>query len=252
MNNSSRDPRMQYRERGPRQVYRNAVRMERIRRSTSTSRASRRKASSQVQHYQDHINTPTIQLSRTNYLTSGESECIDITSYQCLVGDIIYLSLTNTAIPYANSAVAQKTQYCTQCDYDAAIHILCYINGHKKQGLIFHRAPEWQRPLRLTDVLDISIPIYFSCDGAHNAMTELLNSQDQSGYYIKLYSWYTASVECISTAQRITLSSTEAEVAYMVLTLRSSLDIHFILNAIGFKTICRIIAQCVDTNHCNI
>ena len=152
----------------------------------------------------------------------------------------------------ANSAVAQKTQYCTQCDYDAAIHILCYINGHKKQGLIFHRVPEWQRPLRLTDVLDIPIPIYFSCDGAHTAVTELVNSQDQSGYYIKLYSWYTASVVCISTAQRVTLSSTEAEVAYMVLALRSSLDTYFILNAIGFKTIYRIIAQCVDTNQCNI
>lgn len=37
--------------------------------------------------------------SHTNYLTSGESEPIDITSYQRLIGDIIYLSLTNTAIP---------------------------------------------------------------------------------------------------------------------------------------------------------
>ena len=163
--------------------------------------------------------------SHTNYLTSQESESIDITSYQRLVGDIIYLSLTNTAIPYANSAVAQKTQYCTQRDYDAAIHILCYINGHRKQGLIFRRAPEWQRPLRLTDVLDMPISIYFSCDGAHNAITQLVNPQDQSGYYIKLYSWYTASVECISKAQRITLSSTEAEVASMVLALRSSLNI---------------------------
>ena len=94
-----------------------------------------------------------------------------------------------------------------------------------------------------TVVLDMPIPIYLSCDGAHNAMTALVNPQDQPGYYIKLYSWYTASVECISKAQRITLSSTEAEVASMVLALRSALDIYFILNAIGFKTICRIIAH---------
>jgi hypothetical protein len=160
--------------------------MERIRRSTSTSRASRRKTSSLVQHYQDHINTPTIQLSRTNYLTSGESKCIDITSYQTLHRDIIYLSLTNTSIPYADSAVAQQIQYCTQRDYDAGIHILCYIYGHRKQGLVFRRVPEWQKSLRLTDVLDMPIPIYFSCDGAHNAMTEPVNPQDQSGYYIKL------------------------------------------------------------------
>jgi len=238
---------MQYQERGPRQVYRNAVRMERIRRSTSTSRASRRKASSQVQHYQDHINTPTIQLSRTNYLTSGESKCIDIRSYQCLVGDIIYLSLTNTAIPYANSAVAQKT-------ITMLLFIFCVTSMVTRSKVLFftgHQSGSDRcgSPMSSTD---IPIPIYFSCDGAHTAMTELVNSQDQSGYYIKLYSWYTASVVCISTAQRVTLSSTEAEVAYMVLTLRSSLDTYFILNAIGFKTIYRIIAQCVDTNHCNI
>jgi len=152
--------------------------MKCIRRSTSTSSASRRQASSQEQHYQDLFSTPTIQFIAHQLSDIRKRECIDI----------IYLNLTNTAIPYANSAVAQKTQYCTQCDYDAAIHILCYINGHKKQGLIFHRVPEWQRPLRLTDVLDIPISIYFSCDGAHTAMTELVNSQDQSGCYIKLYS----------------------------------------------------------------
>ena len=47
--------------------------------------------------------------SQTNYRVSRESEAIDLKSYQKLLGDIIYLSLTNTAIPYANSAVAQKT-----------------------------------------------------------------------------------------------------------------------------------------------
>ena len=181
--------------------------------------------------------------SHTNYRISGESEPIDITSYQRLLGEILYLNMTNTAVPYANSAIAQKTQYCTQRDFDAGIHILRYINGHRKQGLIFRRAPEGQRPLRLADILDMPLPIYFSCDGAHNAMTELVNPQDQAGYYIKLYSWYTAAVECVSKTQRITLSSTEAEVASMVLALRSALDIYFILNAIGFTNICRIIAH---------
>jgi hypothetical protein len=115
------------------------------------------------------------------------------------------------------------------------LFIFCVTSMVRTQALIFRRATEWQRPLRLTDVLDMPIPIYFSCDGTHNTMKELVYPQDQSGYYIKLYSWYTASVECISTAQRVTLSSTEAEVAYMVLALRSSLDTYFILNAIGFK-----------------
>jgi hypothetical protein len=70
---------------------------------------------------------------------SGESEEIEIRKYQQLAGDIIYLGLTNTAIPYANSAIAQKTQYCTHRDYEAALHILKYVNGHRKQGLIYRR-----------------------------------------------------------------------------------------------------------------
>ena len=53
-------------------------------------------------------------------------------------------------------------------------------------------------------------------------MTALVNPQNQSGYYIKLYSWYTASVECIFKTQHIKLSTTEAEVASVVIALRSA------------------------------
>ena len=73
-------------------------------------------------------------------------------------------------------------------------------------------------------------------------MTELVNPRDQAGYYVAERSWYTAAVECVSKAQRITLSSTEAEVASMVLALLC-LNIYYILNAIGFTNICRIIAH---------
>ena len=87
------------------------------------------------------------------------------------------------------------------------------------------------------------ISINFCCDGAHNAVTTYDNPKDQSGYFIKIYSWYTGAVECVSKTQRITLSSTEAEVASMVLALRSVLDLYFMLNAIGFKNICKFIAH---------
>ena len=189
------------------------------------------------------VTTLPSNFTQTNYLTSGESEAIDIRDYQRLTGDIIYLQLANTAIPYAISAVSQKTQHFTKRDYEAALHILQYINGHRKQGLIFRRAPVGHRPPRLTDILHMPISIYFCTDGAHNAVTTYDNPKDQSGYFIKLYSWYTAAVECVSKTQRITLSSTEAEVASTVLALRSALDLYFILNAIGFKNICRFIAH---------
>ena len=51
--------------------------------------------------------------TQANYLASGESEAIDRRDYQQLIGDLIYLQLANTAIPYAISAVSQKTQHCT-------------------------------------------------------------------------------------------------------------------------------------------
>ena len=73
--------------------------------------------------------------SQANYLISRESEVIDIREYQQLTGDIIYLQLTITAMPYAISAISQKTQHCTRRDYEAALNILQYINGHRKQGL---------------------------------------------------------------------------------------------------------------------
>jgi hypothetical protein len=181
--------------------------------------------------------------SQTNYLLTKESEAIEIRKYQQLTGDVIYLQLTNTAIPYAISAVSQKTQHCTARDYEAALHIIQYVNGHRKQGLIFRRAPPGHRASRFTDILHMPVAINFCCDGAHNAVTMSDDPKDQSGYFIKIYSWYTAAIECVSKTQRITLSSTEAEVASMVLALRSALDTYFILNAIGFKNICKIIAH---------
>ena len=101
----------------------------------------------------------------------AESEAIDIREYQQLTGDIIYLKLANTAIPYAISAVPQKTQHCTKREYETVLHILQYINGHRKQGLIFRRAPVGHRPPRLTDILRMPISIYFCTDGAQNAVT---------------------------------------------------------------------------------
>ena len=64
--------------------------------------------------------------TQTNYHhhQEAESEAIDIREYQQLTGDIIYLKLANTAIPYAISAVPQKTQHCTKREYET-VYTFC-------------------------------------------------------------------------------------------------------------------------------
>ena len=73
--------------------------------------------------------------SLSNHIMDKLSEPFNQKTYQQIVGDIIYLGLTNTGILHANSAVAQKTHYCSKRVYEAVIHILEYINGHPKQGI---------------------------------------------------------------------------------------------------------------------
>ena len=67
--------------------------------------------------------------------------------------------------------------------------------------------------------------------------------KDQAGYYEKLYDWDNGSIQAVSKALRISLSSTETEVTALVLALRNSLDTYFVLNWIGFKRICQIISH---------
>ena len=166
------------------------------------------------------INTAVTPLphnfSQTNY--TGQSPVIPTRDYQRLVGDLIYLGLCNSAIPYALSALAKKTHYCTEHDYEAALNVLRYINGHSKEGLIFRRASIEHRPARLTDDLDLPISILFLFDGAHSPCSDQTDPHDQAGYFEKLYSWRTAAIRVVSKVQRITLSPTETELAALVLS----------------------------------
>jgi hypothetical protein len=184
--------------------------------------------------------------SLSNHIMDKSSEPFNQKSYQQIVGDIIYLGLTNTGILHANSAVAQKTHYCSKRVYEAVIHILEYINGHPKQGII-HRASR-EPYLPLTEILDRPIAILFSHDGAHNPMSGSALPRDQAGYYEKLYDWENGVIQAVSKALRITLSSSETEVACLVLAMRNSLDTYFLLNWIGFKRISRFISHGDNTS----
>jgi len=179
--------------------------------------------------------------SLSNHIKDGSSAPIVQKTYQQIVGDTIYLGLTNTGILHANSAVAQKTQYCSRRDYDAVVHILEYIKGHPKQGIIFRASRNSMQPL--AQILDRPIAILFSHDGAHNPISGNAAPRDQAGYYEKLYDWDNGAIQAVSKALRISLSSTETEVAALVLAMRNSLDTYFVLNWIGFKRIGRIISH---------
>ena len=149
--------------------------------------------------------------SLSNHIKDGSSEPIAQKAYQQIVGDIIYLGLTSIGILHANSPVAQKTQYCSKRDYEAVMHVLEYINGHPKQGIIFRASRTHIGPL--TEILDRPIALLFSHDGAHNPISGNAAPKDQAGYYEKLYDWENGAIQAVSKALRISLSSTETEVA---------------------------------------
>ena len=120
--------------------------MERIRGSTTTSRASRRKAYNQVQHHRDRINLFTI-----NFFAHQLSGIRREQTYRYNILSATYLTYY---IPKSDKYKYSICQFCssTQDTVLNSARLRC-------------RAPEWQRPLRLTDALDMPVPIYFSCDG---------------------------------------------------------------------------------------
>jgi hypothetical protein len=71
--------------------------------------------------------------TQANYLASGESEAIDRRDYQQLTGDLIYLQLANTAIPYAISAESHdsispslyQTTHDPLCPYSTSFQTSC-------------------------------------------------------------------------------------------------------------------------------
>jgi hypothetical protein len=190
-----------------------------------------------------HKDTPLPgTFSLTNYLESNESLAIEKKLYQQAMGDLIYINLTNCATPYASSALARKTEFCSERDMKAVMHVFEYLMSHRKEGLHFRRAPRDRRPRDVRDILNLPVQTLVSYDGAHNPRTAESNPYDQIAQFSKLYAEYNGAIKVISQIQRIGLSSTEAEVAALVKALRCALDTYFILNHIGFTNISRIIA----------
>ena len=189
-------------------------------------------------------NTPLLcNFTLTNYVESNESPAIEKRLYQQMMGDLIYINLTNCATPYTSSALARKTEFCSERDKQAVLHVFEYLVSHKKEGLHFRRAPPDRRPRDIRDILKMPIQNLVSYDGAHNPRTESSNPYDQIAYMSKLYADYNGAIKVASQIQRMGLSSTEAEVAALVKALRCALDTYFILNHIGFSNISKIIAS---------
>ena len=178
-----------------------------------------------------------------NDLESKESPAIEKKLYQQAMGDLLYLNLTNCATPYASSALARKTEFCSERDMKAVMHVFEYLMSHRKEGIHFKRAPPDRRPRDVRHILRLPIQTLISYDGAHNQRTADSNPYDQVAHFSKLYAEYNGAIKVASQIQRIGLSSTEAEVAALVKALRCALDTYFILNHIGFSNISKIVAS---------
>ena len=172
-----------------------------------------------------------------------ESPACEKKGYQRGMGDLLYINLTNCGTQYASSALARKTEFCSERDMKAILHVSEYLMSHRKEGLHFRRAPSEKMPRDVRHILRMPIQNLISYDGAHNPRTADHNPYDQIAYVSKLYAEYNGAIKVASQTQHIGLSSTEAEVATLVKAVRCALDTYFILNHIGFSNISKIIAS---------
>jgi hypothetical protein len=95
--------------------------------------------------------------SHINYVLSKESTACDKKLYQRGMGDLLYINLTSCATSFASSALARKTEYCSERDMKAILHVFEYLMSHKKQGLHFRRAPPGRIPRDVRDILRMPI-----------------------------------------------------------------------------------------------
>lgn len=64
---------------------------------------------------------------------------IDAGRYQCLVGRLIYLSLTRPDITYAVGVISQFMHASTQAHMEAAYKVLRYLKGCPGKGILYQR-----------------------------------------------------------------------------------------------------------------
>ena len=103
---------------------------------------------------------------------------------------MLYINLTNCATQYASSALARKTELCSERDMKAIMHVFEYMMSHRKEGLHFRRAPPGRMPKDVRHILCMPIQNLISYDGAHNPRTADINPYDQIAYVSKLYAEY--------------------------------------------------------------
>ena len=70
----------------------------------------------------------------------NEEEQVDIGRFQRLVGKLIYLSHTRLDIAYAVSIISQFMHSPTKRHLKATYHILRYLKGTPRKGLLFKKS----------------------------------------------------------------------------------------------------------------
>ena len=190
-----------------------------------------------------HVTTPlSTTFSGEDYVASGKSEAIDIKTYQTIVGDIAYLTMTRFEVLYPLSAVSQKTHYCSVLDYAEAIRIVQYISANPDQALIFYPGPHSPRhPTH--QLLDVPVSIFLSADSSHRKAGRPEEARDQIGYFVKVFSVHNGAIQAVSRVKDTTMSSAEAEISAAVPAICDGLDTYFVLNHIGFRNIGQLILE---------
>lgn len=97
------------------------------------------------------------------------SRLIDLGRYQCLVGYLIYLTLTRSDITYAMSVVNQFMLAPTTVHLDVVYHILWYLKSSLGVGLLYSRQPglsiksytnaDWIGSIRIGDLPRATVPL---------------------------------------------------------------------------------------------
>jgi hypothetical protein len=149
--------------------------------------------------------------------------------------------------------LSQKTHYCSQRDYEEALHVLRYILQDPDKSLIFHAAPLHERPASLRGVLDMPMFIMGSSDSAHRSAGCSSKPRDQISTFVKLGSPRNAAVHVSSKVSAApTLSACEAENSATVAVTKEVLDTYLVFNWIGFRNISQMIIEGDNTSNISL
>ena len=182
-------------------------------------------------------------------MLSRASPAANLKQYQIILGETIWLTITRYDIHHAMSVLSQKTHYCSERDYEEAKHVLKYILNNPGLPLIFHKAPQNQRPASVRDILHMPVFLMGSSDSAHRSAGTSEKPRDQGATIVTVFTPRNAAIFVSSKVTGPSTSSCHAENNASVITLVELLDTYFVLNWMGFTNISQMILEGDNTSN---